>query len=387
MESIKFYKKGKIFYELKKIDNIYILRNLQNNTSKAFDSIPPQLENLLPEGINRELLAIRNNISVYDEFNLLKFLDDTFSRISTNNNIKNRVKFDSEINCYEDSIKYIEDFEVEKNLLDSIEYDMASKKNKINLSYLSGQQPKSTIIVHNNHIRFAKKDEYSNAILKYSNKYHLINLIENMLLNFAKFELKFDVMPTFLLIDKQLRKSDFLRIQKDIFITKRFDSESKDYFEINALLGYTSKEKYDLSVEEIFEKMQIYLDKEELLKLAKYYYFNFLVGNGDSHSKNFSVIKDNGFYKLSPLYDVVNTHIYNFEYSLGISLYKNKKIDCFSELEFIKLLDKFINTKELLYIKTILNAKILEYINKTPFIEFENGEKIKEKLIKFYNII
>ena len=382
---IKFYKNGELLYELSKINNLYILSNVKQNSAKSFDDIPPELENLLPEGINKELFAIKHNISIHNKFNLLKYLDDTFSRISTNNISKKELKFDLEIKSYEKSIKFIEDFEIQNSLLESFEFSMTPKEKKIHLSYLSGQQPKTTIIVHNNEIRFAKKEEYSNAILKYSNRdFYLLNLIENMFLNFARFELGFNVMPTFLLIDRQLRKSEFLRDNIDLFITKRFDKKSEDYFEINALLGYTSKEKYEISVEEIFEKMQDYLDKTELSKLAKYYYFNYLIGNGDSHSKNFSVIKQNNKYKLAPLYDVVNTYIYGFTYPLGIPLYKNTRNENFKKNELISLLANYIDVNELFEIEKILKEKIKFYINKTPFELFKNGEKKKNELMDFF---
>jgi hypothetical protein len=384
LNKIKFYKNGVLLYEFYNIDNIYILRDTKLQTSKSFNDIPPELENLLPEGINRELYAIRNNISIHNKFKLLEYLDDVFGRITTNNLIKKEIEFDLKIDSYEESIKYVENFdEIEKSLLESFEFSSTPKEKKIHLSYLSGQQPKTTIIINNNKIRFAKKDEYSNAILKYPNKkFYLINLIENMLLNFARLELNFDVMPTFLLIDKQLRKSEFLRNNIDLFITKRFDNKNRDYFEINTLLGYTSEEKYNISLEEIFEKMQNYLNKGELEKLAKYYYFNFLIGNGDSHSKNFSVIKEKNSYKLAPLYDVVNTHLYGFEYSLGIPLYKNSNNEIFSKSDLISFLKNYIDIDLLFKIEKIIKKRIPYYLNKTPFKEFENGEIIKKKFIK-----
>ena len=384
MNVIKFYKNGELIYELQKINNLYILTDIKSKTSKSFNEIPVELENLLPEGINKELYAIKNNISIHNKFKLLQYLDDTFGRISTNNEIKKEIKFDLNIKSYQDSIKYVEDFNIENPLLESFEFSITPKEKKIHLSYLSGQQPKVTIIVNNNQIRFSKQDEYSNAILKYSNKkFYLINLIENMFLNFARFELNFDVMPTFLLIDRQLRKSEFLRDTTDLFITKRFDNKNKDYFEINSLLGYTSEEKYKISVEEIFEKLQNYLDKNEIEKLAKYYYFNFLIGNGDSHAKNFSVIKENNKYKLTPLYDVVNTYIYGFKTPLGIPLYKNKD-ENFNENDLVSLLNNYIKKEKLFEIKEIIKSKINSYIEATPFEMFEKGDIIKNKLIEFF---
>jgi hypothetical protein len=317
---------------------------------------------------------------------LLKYLDDTFGRVSTINTNKKEILFDLEINSYEDSIKYVEDFNIEKDLLESFEFDLPPREKRVNTSYISGFQPKATIVVNNNELRFAEKNEYTNAILKYANKdFFLINTVENMFLNFARFELNFDVMPSFLLIDRQLRKSEFLRDTKDLFITKRFDEKNKEYFEVNMLMGKSSKEKYNSSIEEIFEKMQKFLDKKELLKLAKYYYFNFLIGNGDSHAKNFSIIKENNTYKVAPLYDTVNTHIYGFNYSLGIPLSKDIKDENFSENELLITLDNYVDASKLLFIKNILKEKIENYINKTPFEEFENGKKIKDKLKALQN--
>ncbi len=383
MTPIRFYKNGKLLYELHKIGNLYILKDIKTNKAKSFNDIPPKLENLLPEGINKELCAIKNNVSIHNHFKLLGYIDDAFGRISTNNAVKKEVEFNIQINSYKESIKYVEDFkEIEELLLESFEYSYAPKDKAIKLSYLSGQQPKTSIIVKKGHIRFAQQQEHSNAILKYSNKkFHLINVIENMFLNFAKFELGFDVSPTFLLIDRQLRKSDFLRDTLDMLITKRFDDTDGDYFEINSLLGYLSEEKYNIPVEEIFDSMQKYLSKEELEKLAKYYYFNFLVRNGDTHAKNFSVIKQGDMYRLSPLYDVVNTHIYGYDYSLGIPLRKNSFNEYFSESDLILLLSNYIDVDILKRIKKIVANKIEDYINQTPFEVFEKGKLVKQKLL------
>ena len=125
--TINFYKNGKLIYELSKVGNLYILTNEETNTSKAFNDIPTELENLLPEGINRELFAIKHNISVHNKFELLKYLDDVFGRVSTNNEIKKEVEFDLDIKSYKDAIRYIENFNIEGILLESFEFSMTPK--------------------------------------------------------------------------------------------------------------------------------------------------------------------------------------------------------------------------------------------------------------------
>ena len=132
MKPIKFYKSGRLIYELHKIGNLYILKDVKTNEAKSFNDIPPELENLLPEGINKELYAIKNNVSVHNKFKLLQYLDDAFGRISTSDTVKKNVQFDIRIDSYKESIKYIEEFEeIEEALLESFEYSYAPKEKTI----------------------------------------------------------------------------------------------------------------------------------------------------------------------------------------------------------------------------------------------------------------
>jgi serine/threonine-protein kinase HipA len=47
----------------------------------------------------------------------------------------------------------------------------------------------------------------------------------------------------------------------------------------------------------------------EKIKLFKLIIFNYLIGNEDSHLKNFSIITDDNQIRLSPCYDLVNSTI------------------------------------------------------------------------------
>jgi hypothetical protein len=79
LKIVKF--KQKLFYELYKIGNLYVLKNNKEN-AKPFGDIPPVLENLLPEGINRELCEIKNKASIHNKYELLFCLNDAFGRMS-----------------------------------------------------------------------------------------------------------------------------------------------------------------------------------------------------------------------------------------------------------------------------------------------------------------
>jgi len=102
------------------------------------------------------------------------------------------------------------------------------------------------------------------------------------------------------------------------YITKRFDRvESRKIHQEDfcSLAGQTKDTngknyKYDYSYEQIGE---LYLPtyKLELIKYFKLVLFNYLVGNGDAHLKNFSVIqRKSKEYGLSPAYDLLSSSIH-----------------------------------------------------------------------------
>lgn len=106
------------------------------------------------------------------------------------------------------------------------------------------------------------------------------------------------------------------------YITKRFDVSvngkipQEDFAQVAGLSpgekgsGY----KYDYSYEEIANLMERYVstystDAEKFLKLIL---FNYVICNGDAHVKNFSIYAPNndGIYKLTPAYDLLNTALH-----------------------------------------------------------------------------
>jgi len=105
------------------------------------------------------------------------------------------------------------------------------------------------------------------------------------------------------------------------YITKRFDrvDSSKIRQEDFASLAQRSERshgknyKYDYSYEEIGELIQKYLPayRVEMVRYFKLVLFNYLVGNGDAHLKNFSVYqRETGDYGLTPAYDLLSSSIH-----------------------------------------------------------------------------
>ncbi len=105
------------------------------------------------------------------------------------------------------------------------------------------------------------------------------------------------------------------------YITKRFDRingtkiKQEDFA---SLAQYTESNngknyKYDYSYEEIAKLIKKYLPtyKLEVIKFYKQILFNYLIGNGDAHLKNFSVFQRiTKEYTLTPAYDLLSSSIH-----------------------------------------------------------------------------
>jgi len=129
--------------------------------------------------------------------------------------------------------------------------------------------------------------------------------------------------------------SSLIRIQSGelSYITKRID-RAEDGTKIHMIDMFQITEafdKYKSSMEKIGKSLDAYaantlLDKLRFFELAV---FSFLTGNNDMHLKNFSMIKTNYGWSLSPAYDLLNVAIVNPEDKEELALTiagKKKKI-------------------------------------------------------------
>jgi serine/threonine-protein kinase HipA len=98
------------------------------------------------------------------------------------------------------------------------------------------------------------------------------------------------------------------------YITKRIDRKGKNKIAMEdfcQLGGTPTENKYKSSYEKVGKILSTYTDNIGLdyYKLFNIILFSFIVGNSDMHLKNFSLIKKNKNYILSPAYDLLNTLI------------------------------------------------------------------------------
>ena len=117
---------------------------------------------------------------------------------------------------------------------------------------------------------------------------------------------------------------DILNIAgKDVFVVERYDRIKKDDFiqrlhqeDLCQALGIMNTSKYQNDggpgIADIFNtiKKNCTVPALETQKFLGYVIFNYLIGNCDSHGKNYSLLYKNKCVELAPLYDVVSTVIY-----------------------------------------------------------------------------
>lgn len=182
---------------------------------------------------------------------------------------------------------------------------------------LSGAQPKFSIVVDDDKLRYIREGEQGTFILKpRPTAYQIINRDFCVANEHVTMQIASQVYG----IETAANAICFFNDGTPAYITRRFDVHSKGKYkqeDFAALLGYTkdnagSNYKYDkASYEECAEVIHRYV-KATLIDIRRFFriiLFNFVTLNDDAHLKNFSLIERNGEYRLSPAYDLINTSL------------------------------------------------------------------------------
>ncbi|HAC31938.1 MAG TPA: type II toxin-antitoxin system HipA family toxin [Treponema sp.] len=180
---------------------------------------------------------------------------------------------------------------------------------------------------------------------------------------------------------------DLLNIAgKDVFVVERYDRiqeadtiqrlHQEDFCQA---LGIMSTSKYQNDggpgISDIFNTILkvCTVPALESQKFLRYVLFNYVVGNCDSHGKNYSLLYKNNRIELSPLYDVVSTIIYS-----GLTDKLSMKIG--KHYEILKVTQEdFSLLSESLNIKYSVLSKIFDDFAKNyipAFEELKEDEKI-----------
>lgn len=167
------------------------------------------------------------------------------------------------------------------------------------------------------------------------------------------------------------------------YIVRRFDRSGgttgklhqEDFCQLSGRSSDTGgpNYKYDSSYEEIGQLLYRFCPAApvEALKLFRLIVFNYLIGNGDAHLKNFSLLESrDGDMLLSPAYDLLNTalHFPN-ESRTALSLFQDFETPQFIANGFYSAEDfRELGRRFRLPAKTI-EASLSEFRNRFPAIE------------------
>ncbi len=243
-------------------------------------------------------------------------------------------------------------------------------------SGLSGYQHKFSVVLKNNIIRQAKANENAYFFIK---PYHQADrndvsyfphlaINEHLFMTFAKNELGFEVPWTGIV--KRQTDSEYH------YIVKRFDRYNGykfAYYEFATLLGLDSEHKYKMSSEKMFKRIKkvLTLSKERLILLS-YYFYSMLIVHEDMHTKNLSVRREEKTIRMSPLYDIATTAIYQNVYGYESHLPINGKKTHIRPKDFYVLVD-LMAVKRKTFEKVAANI-LFNYTYKLPEY-FERLEK------------
>ncbi|WP_322407045.1 type II toxin-antitoxin system HipA family toxin [Idiomarina sp. PL1-037] len=131
-----------------------------------------------------------------------------------------------------------------------------------------------------------------------------------------------------------LEKPEFwLSDNREHFVMKRFDIDGDKKYAVEDFCVLTkrdSADKYRSSYEQVMKVVQLFTrSAEQLQKVYEYIVFNVLIGNGDAHLKNFSVLYSAEVPEritVTPIYDVTHTIIYpTIDNNMALKLFGSKE--------------------------------------------------------------
>ncbi len=196
------------------------------------------------------------------------------------------------------------------NTLKDLEYTAEEQRkeafNRASKMSIQGVQPKLSAILSIKNEKFTLVDKGGKYILKPQHDlYSQMPENEDLTMRLAD-EIGLEIPLHGLLWSKDNSLTYFI---------KRFDRKGQNdkvpVEDFAQLAGLSRDTKYDYSMERIVMLIDAYctFPAIEKIKLFKLVIFNYLIGNEDSHLKNFSIITYDNQVRLSPGYDLVNSTI------------------------------------------------------------------------------
>ena len=295
----------------------------------------PFFEGLLPEGDVKRRISDFLHIS---ETSTLKLLQELGGECAGMISILPEGEINRTKNSYEFSLDNYESLAKEtlsKYIKNINTRPLLKAKAQLRLS-LAGAQEKLPLVYKDGGFYLPKKGAPSTHIIKPTGQGELSNLSANEYICMKLAERSGLRVPRTELM--QIEGSEFLLIERYDRICQGNRISRIHQEDICQALGVFSDFKYQNdggpSIADICHllKTKTSVPLLELRAFLQYVLFNFIIGNCDAHGKNYSLILQDNFVKLAPIYDTVCTLIYpNLTQKLSMKIGKHveiKKVNC-----------------------------------------------------------
>jgi hypothetical protein len=358
-------KKHSLFHEKQKIGEIghdgYV-ENIENpeNAEKIMpilDNLPAFLNNAIPEGERYENLLLASPEK--NDIGIAANLDELPGNISLDEPESRRSLPFPKMNG---NTLFAE------TLLPSAAFWANSSIRLTNKPSFSGYQDKFTAMAVEQEGKIIVRStdpqkEIGNILIKPGIRIPFTGENEFFCMRMAK-KIGLDVPEVFLIQnpDRALPASHFCVERFDISyengtVRKRLVSE------FATLMGLKSDEKYSARTEALFQRAEEILSPKDLRAMGLAYMYGILTGNGDMHTKNFSVFFEEEQYRLTPIYDMLNTKVHGFPEKLALPLYEKYNSNPRTD-DIVKFLERYITKKDIADMLEILEANI------SPLLDF-----------------
>jgi len=358
------------------------LQGLQEKENIS-NTLFPIFENMLPEFEQVNFIKARNNIS--NEIEVLLYLsdihgsyefykeDDFYKLKQKEQNIFHFNDLQEEI--LDNNYTFPNILEYSLDIDESILYPNGLANSKV--IGLSGYQYKFSIMKDDDKESISyDPSKSSNYFMKPYSKYYT---------TYAPNDKNRSYIP-YLLINEHL----FMSLARDFgfsvpynaiikhgsdyhYIIKRFDRYGElkiDHHELLTLMNKNSDQKYKVTMKDVMETAKEYISKEQLVELFRFIVFSVVIGHGDLHAKNLSLIYisnkfDEKSMQLSPFYDISTTQIYKDTKVNDIGLKIGNKTSKIKKADLLQL-------ASWIDISTSLATNLIEQTSKQFIDTFEN---------------
>ncbi|MBR6199197.1 MAG: type II toxin-antitoxin system HipA family toxin [Spirochaetales bacterium] len=303
----------------------------------------PFFAGLLPEGESRRKIAQYFQVSENSTIKLLEILGGECAGLISVVSEDEDAAAPNNYRINESNYQVLSENDLELMIKQLPQKPLIKSNNKLRLS-LAGAQEKIALARFDNKWHLPINGAPSTHILKPTRDGELSSLAQN----------EYICMRLAKMLGLPVPDIDLINIaDKDIFVVSRYDRIQTDT-EIMRLhqedfcqaLGVMNDLKYENdggpSIADIYSciRANMTIPIIDCRQFLRQIIFNFLIGNCDAHSKNYSVLYDKKT-KLAPLYDAVSTAIYpDLTSKLSMKIGNHYELDKIDKEDFILMSQK-----------------------------------------------